>query len=482
MVRLTRAQQQERTRAAVLAAAREEFAERGYADAKVDRIAERAELTRGAVYSNFPGKRALYLAVLIDSIGSAAAEEGPPPSGVAEALGAFARVWLERLPLTGDTAAGGKLQSRSLSGVFDDEPGRTALGQLARLEALLLALALEPYARSHAVEPHAPSHAVEPHAPSHGLEPHAPSQTLEPGAPTHARSHALEPHAPSQALEPGARSHALESHTRSQALEPGAASLALEPGAPSQALEPHARNHALEPGAPSRALEPHARNHALEPGVPSHVRRVRLAELVLTLLDGAAHLAETAPGFGDPFDVARACRHLADLDLADTWDPPHLPFVTPARVVRDAWEPPAELPDELTGRRARLDADGVIAVLGTGRLEAAEEAVRAARPGDRITIAVVTGDPAELGRLVRLRLGDLAGSLRRVFGPDPRPGLHVVLDEHAAVASAAGIPDADDATEAAVRVQAGEIVARAHGRGAAHAAAITRPTLPHTGP
>ncbi|HEY6591462.1 MAG TPA: TetR family transcriptional regulator, partial [Actinomycetota bacterium] len=54
MARLTRAQQQERTRAAVLAAAREEFAGQGYAEAKVDRIAEQAELTRGAVYSNFP--------------------------------------------------------------------------------------------------------------------------------------------------------------------------------------------------------------------------------------------------------------------------------------------------------------------------------------------------------------------------------------------------------------------------------------------
>jgi AcrR family transcriptional regulator len=72
MVRLTRAQQQERTRAAVLAAARQEFTEHGYVDAKVDRIAERAELTRGAVYSNFPSKRALYLAVLFDLVGHAA--------------------------------------------------------------------------------------------------------------------------------------------------------------------------------------------------------------------------------------------------------------------------------------------------------------------------------------------------------------------------------------------------------------------------
>src|SRR5690606_39654261 len=64
MARRTRAQAQERTRERVLAAARTEFLERGFRDAKIDVIAERAELTRGAVYSNFPGKRALYLAVL----------------------------------------------------------------------------------------------------------------------------------------------------------------------------------------------------------------------------------------------------------------------------------------------------------------------------------------------------------------------------------------------------------------------------------
>jgi AcrR family transcriptional regulator len=352
MARLTRAQQQERTRAAVLAAARQEFAERGYADAKVDRIAERAELTRGAVYSNFPSKRALYLAVLIGSI-EHTDEVGSSNSGLAQALGAFARVWLERLPLTGDTAAGGSLQLRSLAGVFDDEPGRMALAQVTRLESLLLALALE-----------------------------------------------------------------------------------------------------------SR--------------LPRHTRRVRLSELVLTLLNGAGHLADTAPGFGDPFDVARACQHLAVLDLADTWDPPHLPYGTPAQRVREAWEPPAELTDQITGRPAGFDGDGVIAVLGAGRLEAAEEAVRAAGQGEQVTVAVVTGDPAEIGRLVRLRIGDLTGCLRRVFAPDAWPGLRLVLDERATIAAAIGISDPDDATEAAVRVQAGKIFARASGRGSAHAAATAR--------
>jgi AcrR family transcriptional regulator len=361
MVRLTRAQQQERTRAALVAAAREEFAERGFAEAKVDRIAERAELTRGAVYSNFPSKRALYLAVLLDSLDHPDEAEAKASPGLDEALGAFARVWLDRLPLMGDTPAGGRLQSRALTGVFDDEHGRWVMAQVSRLEAVLLGLALE-----------------------------------------------------------------------------------------------------------SR--------------VPIPARRVRLAELVLTLLDGAGHLAETAPGFGDPFDVTRACRHLAGLDLADTWDPPHLPYAVAARPVRESWEPPAEPRDELTGRRAALGDDGVIAVLGTHRLEAAEEAVRAARFGDRVTVAVVTGDPAETGRLVRLRIGDLTGCLRRVFARADLPELRFVLDEGAAIASAAGILDPDDATEAAVRVHKGEIVARAEGRGAGHAVATAdRPSTRRPG-
>jgi AcrR family transcriptional regulator len=354
MARLTRAQQQERTRAAVLAAARQEFSEHGYAEARVDQIAEGAELTRGAVYSNFPSKRALYLAVLIEMVEHAGTWPAPASSpGPAEALAAFAGAWLERLPLVDDTPADGRLQLRSLAGVLDDEPARTALAQVTRLEALLLALVLESRGPQHA----------------------------------------------------------------------------------------------------------------------GQARRVRLAELVLTLLNGSGHLAETAPGFGDPFDVAHACEHLAGIDLADTWDPPHLPYVTPAQPCQDPWVPPTELLDQTTGHRVGLEADGVLVVLGTTRLEAAEEAVRAARPGDRVTVAVVTSDPAEIGRLVRLRISDLTRCLRRVFAPDVWPRLHLVLDDRALFASAIGLPDAGDATEAAVRIQRGTIVARAHGRGAAHAAA-----------
>lgn len=352
MGRLTRVQQQARTRASVLAAAEQEFTEQGYAAAKVDQIAARAQLTRGAVYSNFPGKRALYLAVLIEMVESTdVVEPAQRPESIGDALGSFARAWLERLPLTGDTAPEGRLRLRSLAGVVDDEQSRTVLAQIARLEALLLAIGLESCEQN------------------------------------------------------------------------GSAS-----------------------------------------------RRVRLAELVLTLLGGSGLLAEMAPGFGDPFDRARACEHLAGLHLADTWAPPYLPFVKPAGTCRDDWSPPTGSTDRLTGDRIDLCADGLVSVLGAHRLDAAEDAVRSARSGERVTVAVVTGDPDETGLLLRLRVADLASCLRRVFPADVLRRFRLVIGDDAA-ATAIGLTGTDDMTEAAVRIQDGAIVARAHGRGAAHAAA-----------
>ncbi|GIE83257.1 TetR family transcriptional regulator [Actinoplanes philippinensis] len=395
MVRLTRAQQQARTRSAVLDAAVEEFAEHGYADAKIDRIAARADLTRGAVYSNFAGKRSLYLAVLLDHAPwhAAAALDLPEVIPVTAAAEGFARAWLERLPLAGDTAAGGRLRSRSVAGVFDDEPGRAALAQITKLEALLLARALE-------------------------------------------------------------------------------------------------------------ACPPVAR------------RRVRLAELMLTLLHGADHLAGTAPGFGDLFDLTRACGHLAGIPLTDEWDPPHLAFVPPAERCDAPWTPP----DGVGG-------DGLLVILGTARLGAAEEAVRAAAPDDQVTVAVVSSDPAETGALARLRLTDLTVCLRRSFPVGVASTLHIELDDGPSLAAAveaaltgspsdhttgspphhpadavpgprsASMPEhstgsrrglsggststpvrrdfsVGDETEIAVRIRGGRIVAWASGRGAGHAVAV----------
>ncbi|MEU4131230.1 TetR/AcrR family transcriptional regulator [Streptomyces wuyuanensis] len=169
MARLTRAQTQERTRAGVLAAARDEFAEHGFRAARIDAIAERAGLTRGAVYSNFPGKRALYFSVLAELAERVPGRTGPAPQQgrtPAEALGALARAWVTR-PTSAATDSGAddgtefgdpeRARPRAVGPGADlipevaaDEGLRRPYRQLLELNALLVALALE------AVRPPAP--------------------------------------------------------------------------------------------------------------------------------------------------------------------------------------------------------------------------------------------------------------------------------------------------------------------------------------
>ncbi|MCE6998833.1 TetR/AcrR family transcriptional regulator [Saccharothrix sp. S26] len=342
MVRLSRAQAQERNRARVLEAARAEFTDRGFRDAKVDAIAQRAELTRGAVYSNFPGKRALYFAVLAD-LAERAETPSNPQRGTdrREALGALARAWV--------TSTGHDPLARDLlAEVAAEEVTRRPFAQLLKLDALLLSLALE----------------------------------------------------------------------------------------------------ALDPAVPPLGSPP--------------ARLVRLAEVVLAALHGASGLATAAPGFLEPFDVVSACEQLAGLELNDWWAPP------PGAVVvgQDRpWTPPSAV-DLVRGSEVTPDEDGVVVVLGLNRLAAAEEAVRNHVP---TTLVMVTGTPGELAPLARLVLARLCVSLRQAFPPRAWPRLRVVCDESGAVAGAAGVPSVSDETETAIRVEAGRVVARAEGSGAAHA-------------
>ncbi|MFG1876442.1 TetR/AcrR family transcriptional regulator [Sphaerisporangium sp. NPDC049003] len=395
MGRLTRAEMREFNRAKVLAAARDEFTERGFRDAKIDGIAERAGLTRGAVYSNFPGKRALYFAVLADLAERAPEEPYPghdlagrapePPHGhdvagstpeasdpgygpggripeasraeggrsAREALGAFARVWVARLPLATDAQNGpARLGMDLMPEVLADEQTRLPFAQLMKLDAILLGLALE----------------------------------------------------------------------------------RLSPS-----------------GAPA-------------------ARRMHVAEAVLTTLHGASQMAAAAPGFIEPFNVVSVCEQLAGLEFDDVWAPPHLPWVPKARPVDEAWSPP-QMMDAVSGEPAPLAADGVVAILGLHRLEAAEEAVRAAPPGAEVTAVLVTGDPDEFAPLARLVIADLRTCLRAAFPPSAWPRLRVVYDESGELAARAGVPAVSDGTEAAIRVEGSRVVARADGHGACHAAA-----------
>ena len=72
--RLSRAEQNDRNRALLLAAARRVFLERGYYAATLDLIADEAGFSKGAVYSRFASKADMFLALLEDRISERAAQ------------------------------------------------------------------------------------------------------------------------------------------------------------------------------------------------------------------------------------------------------------------------------------------------------------------------------------------------------------------------------------------------------------------------
>jgi AcrR family transcriptional regulator len=72
--RLTRSERQARTRAEILEAAAQVFAQRGYAGAGMAEIAAEAGYSHGAIYSNFADKEQLFLALYEDWVASRVAE------------------------------------------------------------------------------------------------------------------------------------------------------------------------------------------------------------------------------------------------------------------------------------------------------------------------------------------------------------------------------------------------------------------------
>jgi AcrR family transcriptional regulator len=94
--RLTAEQRRTLTREALIDAAAEVFGELGYDGASVEELADRAGFSKGAVYSNFESKEALFLALierryqtLLDSYAQLIDEAG----GGTPSLSAVASVW-----------------------------------------------------------------------------------------------------------------------------------------------------------------------------------------------------------------------------------------------------------------------------------------------------------------------------------------------------------------------------------------------------
>ncbi|MDA2810125.1 TetR family transcriptional regulator [Nocardiopsis sp. RSe5-2] len=75
------------TRARLLAAARDEFAEHGIGGARVERIAQRAGVNKERIYGHFGNKDALFEAVMVDALSEHTEGIGLPSGDVAEYAG-----------------------------------------------------------------------------------------------------------------------------------------------------------------------------------------------------------------------------------------------------------------------------------------------------------------------------------------------------------------------------------------------------------
>ncbi|MGY1650537.1 TetR/AcrR family transcriptional regulator [Geodermatophilus sp. SYSU D01119] len=121
----TRAEQRDRTREQLVRSARELFADRGYAAVGLPEVVAAAGVTKGALYHHFPGKAALFSAVLAgvqDEVAEAvvaAAEEHADPwdrltAGCAAFLAATAAPAVQRVLLVDGPAVLGWAGWRAL--------------------------------------------------------------------------------------------------------------------------------------------------------------------------------------------------------------------------------------------------------------------------------------------------------------------------------------------------------------------------------
>jgi AcrR family transcriptional regulator len=82
-LRLSRAEQNDRNRALLFAAARRVFLARGYHAATLEQIADEAGFSKGVVYSRFASKADLFLALLEDRIEERAAQNAAAAANLA---------------------------------------------------------------------------------------------------------------------------------------------------------------------------------------------------------------------------------------------------------------------------------------------------------------------------------------------------------------------------------------------------------------
>ncbi|MFJ6572713.1 TetR/AcrR family transcriptional regulator [Streptomyces sp. NPDC091292] len=137
----------------LLTAAARSFAERGYADSRLEDIANAAGFTKGAVYSNFAGKQELFGAILGDGADSeftAVMAEIGDAEEPADAVGLAARTVARRI--VGD-AERGQLGLEFAARAARDERTRAVLTPLRRAQRAAAARSIETVAARTGIRP-----------------------------------------------------------------------------------------------------------------------------------------------------------------------------------------------------------------------------------------------------------------------------------------------------------------------------------------
>jgi TetR/AcrR family transcriptional regulator len=124
----------------ILAAAALEFAARGFAGARVDRIARRARVNKAMIYYHFNSKRALYRALLRemftrvgDRLHQIAASDRPPAAKIDDAIAMFADMIQQHTAFPAIM-----LREVAESGAHLDADTLTALTRVPRLVAAIV--------------------------------------------------------------------------------------------------------------------------------------------------------------------------------------------------------------------------------------------------------------------------------------------------------------------------------------------------------
>jgi TetR/AcrR family transcriptional regulator of autoinduction and epiphytic fitness len=124
----------DRKRAAVLAAAIEEFLAAGFDATSMDRIAARAGVSKRTVYNHFPSKEALFAAILCQLWDSSDAGEAPAYSPSQPLRAQLLQLLLKKLSLLNDEAFLSLARVAIAAGIHSPERARDMVARMGERE------------------------------------------------------------------------------------------------------------------------------------------------------------------------------------------------------------------------------------------------------------------------------------------------------------------------------------------------------------